>query len=114
MKLQPIDNLLGSSEDFDGLIAMLEDEASKWQTLQRKITSRRTQLAKAEQLWQIVQGRCDGLEEKLAKAEERVAEACALQVATETKFHLLDAARVAKEIRSGEYRKFMKGKWDEH
>ena len=29
MKLQPIDNLLGSSEDFDGLIAMLEDEASK-------------------------------------------------------------------------------------
>ena len=55
-------------------------------------------------------GRCDGLEEKLAKAEERVAEACALQVATETKFHLLDAARVAKEIRSGEYRKFMKGK----
>lgn len=67
------------------------------------------QLAKAEQLWQIAQGRCDGLEEKLAKAEQRVAEACALQVATETKLHWLDAARVAKEIRSGEYRKFMKG-----
>ena len=32
------------------------------------------QLAKAEQLWQIAQGRCDGLEEKLAKAEQRVAE----------------------------------------
>lgn len=41
--------------------------------------------------------------------ENKVAEACALQVATETKFHWLDAARVAKEIRSGEYRKFMKG-----
>ena len=46
--------------------------------------------------------------DKLAKAEQRVAEACALQVATETKFHWLDAARVAKEIRSGEWRKFVK------
>ena len=68
----------------------------------------RAQLAKAEQLWQVAQGRCDGLEEKLAKAEQRAAEACALQVATETKFHWLDAARVAKEIRSGEWRKFLK------
>ena len=65
-------------------------------------------LTKAEKLWQIAQGRCNGLEEKLAKAEQRVAEACALQVATETKFHWLDAARVAKEIRSGEWRKFVK------
>ena len=48
------------------------------------------------------------LQEQLAKAEQRVAEACALQVATETKFHWLDAARVAKEIRSGEWRKFVK------
>lgn len=69
----------------------------------------RAQLAKAEQLWQVAQGRCDGLEEKLTKAEQRVAEACALQVATETRFHWLDAARVAKEIRSGEWRKFLKG-----
>ena len=45
---------------------------------------------------------------ELAKAEQRVVEACALQVATETKFHWLDAARVAKEIRSGEWRKFVK------
>ena len=49
------------------------------------------------------------LEDQLASCEQRVAEACALQVATETRFHWLDAARVAKEIRSGEYRKFMKG-----
>ena len=48
------------------------------------------------------------LRAQLAKAEQRVAEACALQVATETKFHWLDAARVAKEIRSGEWRKFVK------
>ena len=41
--------------------------------------------------------------------ENKVAEACALQVATEIKFHWLDAARVAKEIRSGEWRKHMKG-----
>ena len=68
----------------------------------------RIQLAKAEQLLQVAKGRCDGLEEKLAKAEQRVAEACALQVATEIKFHWLDAARVAKEIRSGEWRKFVK------
>lgn len=50
----------------------------------------------------------DRLQDQLAKAEQRVAEACALQVATETKFHWLDSARVAKEIRSGEWRKFMK------
>lgn len=49
------------------------------------------------------------LKDQLAKAEQRVAEACALQVATEIKFHWLDAARVAKEIRSGEWRKHMKG-----
>lgn len=48
------------------------------------------------------------LQDQLAKAEQRVSEACALQVATETKLHWLDAARVAKEIRSGEWRKFMK------
>ena len=48
------------------------------------------------------------LRDQLAKAEQRVAEACALQVATEIKFHWLDAARVAKEIRSGEWRKLVK------
>ena len=50
----------------------------------------------------------DRLQDQLAKAEQRVAEACALQVATETKFRWLDAARVANEIRSGEWRKFVK------
>ena len=50
----------------------------------------------------------DSYKDQLAKVEQRVAEACALQVATETRFHWLDAARVAKEIRSGEWRKFVK------
>jgi hypothetical protein len=50
----------------------------------------------------------DRLQDQLAKAEQRVSEACALQVATDTKFRWLDAARVAKEIRSGEWRKFVK------
>ena len=40
--------------------------------------------------------------------ENKVAEACALQVATEIKFHWLDAARVAKEIRSGEWKRYLK------
>ena len=56
-----------------------------------------------ESPWRLIE-----LQDQLAKAEQRVAEACALQVATETKFHWLDAARVAKEIRSGEWRKFVK------
>ena len=48
------------------------------------------------------------LMDEIETAEQRVAEACALQVATEIKFHWLDAARVAKEILSGEWRKFVK------
>lgn len=32
----------------------------------------RAKLAKAEQLWQVAQGRCDGLEEKLAAAQEEI------------------------------------------
>ena len=64
-------------------------------------------LARDAELWGRTQ-EILGLKDQLAKAEQRVAEACALQVATETKFHWLDAARVAKEIRSGEWRKFVK------
>ena len=47
----------------------------------------RAQLAKAERLWQVAQGRCDGLEEKLAKAEQRVAEYNELIYAVQTKHH---------------------------
>ena len=43
------------------------------------------QLAKAEQLWQVAKGRCDGLEEKLAKAEQRVSEYNKLIYAVQTK-----------------------------
>ena len=65
----------------------------------------RIQLAKAEQLLQVAQGRCDELEEKLAKAEQRVAEACA-------DFYLDDLNNgvpfIAKRMREGEWRKFVK------
>ena len=65
-------------------------------------------LALKGQDWIDVEKLIDDVSNHIAKAEQRVAEACALQVATETRFHWLDAARVAKEIRSGEYRKFVK------
>ena len=53
--------------------------------LELEIDDLKDQLAKAEQLWQIAQGRCDGLEEKLAKAEQRVAKYNELLYAVQTK-----------------------------
>ena len=63
------------------------------------------QLAKANQLWQVAKGRCDGLEEKLAKAEQRVAEACALAIYSECNSYSEVSQAI---IRSGEWRKFVK------
>ena len=40
--------------------------------LELEIDDLKDQLAKAEQLWQIAQGRCDGLEEKLATAQAEI------------------------------------------
>lgn len=81
--------------------------------LQDENNELRTQLAKAEQLWQIVQGRCDGLEEKLAKAEQLVAEACALACEdvignTANDQRMIAAIDCSAMIRSGEWRKFVK------
>jgi len=84
------------------LIAVLRKDAETYGP--EKISLQKQAWLEADRQRQI-----NDLKDQLAKAEQRVAEACALQVATETKFHWLDAARVAKEIRSGEYRKFMKG-----
>ena len=53
--------------------------------LELEIDDLKDQLAKANQLWQIAQGRCDGLEEKLAKAEQRVAKYNELLYAVQTK-----------------------------
>ena len=64
------------------------------------------QLAKAEQLWQVAQGRCDGLEEKLAKVEQRVAEACALYIHS-TK-GAVGSINMAEAVLSGKWRKFVK------
>lgn len=73
--------------------------------LVKALTKTQDQLAKAEQLWQIAQGRCDGLEEKLAKAEQRVAEACALAIYSECNSYSEVSQAI---IRSGEWRKFVK------
>ena len=78
---------------------------------QRQINDLKDQLAKAEQLWQVAQGRCDGLEEKLAKAEQRVAEAIVDMLQQKHRncfgahsFYI--AASVATA--NGEWRKFVK------
>ena len=55
--------------------------------LELEIDDLKDQLAKAEQLWQVAQGRCDGLEGKLAKAEQRVAKYNELIYAVQTKHH---------------------------
>jgi predicted nucleic acid-binding Zn-ribbon protein len=88
------------------------EKVASWQVVVGKV---REQLSAAQEEmneWRNQahqsQSAFDRLQDQLAKAEQRVAEACALQVATDTKFHWLDAARVAKEIRSGEWRKFVK------
>lgn len=71
-----------SQEEISGLLTRLRE-------MTEYANKRNDQLAKAEQLWQIAQGRCDGLEEKLAKAEQRVAEVTALNPILE----ILDPAR---------------------
>ena len=81
--------------------------------LELEINDLKDQLAKAEQLWQIAQGRCDGLEEKLAKAEQRVAEACALACEdvignTANDQRMIAAIDCSAMIHAGEWRKFMK------
>ena len=59
-------------------LAAAQEEMNGWRNQAHQSQSAfdrlQDQLAKAEQLWQVAQGRCDGLEEKLAKAEQRVAE----------------------------------------
>ena len=66
--------------------------------LELEIDDLKDQLAKAEQLWQIAQGRCDGLEEKLAKAEQRVAEWQPIETALKQQRDELLAAAEAIEI----------------
>jgi SMC interacting uncharacterized protein involved in chromosome segregation len=95
----------GESEKLSGKIAELEEEiliersnGDHWRDAYSKWVNT------DESARRLIE-----LQEQLASSEQRVAEACALQVATETKLHWLDAARVAKEIRSGEWRKFVKG-----
>ena len=58
----------------DQLAAAQEEIESNKAYFTTLLEEQRVLLAKAEQLWQVSKGRCDGLEEKLAKTEQRVAE----------------------------------------
>lgn len=58
----------------DQLAAAQEQQQTTFLQLSHALRITEEKLAKAEQLWQVAQGRCDGLEEKLVKAEQRVAE----------------------------------------
>ena len=90
---------------YENIIFEIRDQLAAAQVENERLENQ--VLARDAELWGRTQ-EILGLKDQLAKAEQRVAEACALQVATETKFRWLDAARVAKEIRSGEWRKFVK------
>ena len=102
----------GDFKHRDRLICAVNSESdllAQLATAQEEISGLLTQLREMTEYANKRNDQALDLQDQLAKAEQRVAEACALQVATEIKFHWLDAARVAKEIRSGEWRKFVKG-----
>ena len=83
--------------------------ATRWATgyheLRDQLATAREEIRSRDDFISMLQ---ETQKDQLATAEQRVAEACALQVATEIKFPWFDADRVAKEIRSGEWRKFVK------
>lgn len=87
----------------DQLAAAQEQQQTTFLQLSHALRITEEKLAKAEQLWQVAQGRCDGLEEKLAKAEQRVAEACAYLA-----HQHMDADIAADAINNGEWRKLVK------
>ena len=84
-------------------LAAAQEEMNGWRNQARQSQSAfdrlQDQLAKANQLWQVAQGRCDGLEEKLAKAEQRVAEAV---------YKAITEGETYEDILAGEWRKFVK------
>ena len=94
---------LAAAQEENGRLEnqVLARDAELWGRTQ-EILGLKDQLAKAEQLWQIAQGRCDGLEEKLAKAEQRVVEACRKLASHHEQW------AVSHEIEMGEWRKFVK------
>lgn len=122
LKRQSANRLIGlckGGEDNDELRTQLaaaqEEIRSREDFIAMLQETQKDQLAKAEQLWQIAQGRCDGLEEKLAKVGQLVAEACAELAYAELDDPFLSghgyANRVSEAIRSGEWRKFVKEMW---
>ena len=98
-------------------LAAAQEEMNDWRNQAHQSQSAfdrlQDQLAKAEQLWQIAQGRCDGLEGKLVRAEQRVAEACALACEdvignTANDQRMIAAIDCSAMIHAGEWRKFVK------
>ena len=89
-------------------------EADRWSD---EASELRAQLAAAQEEWNQCSGLLDDahrsiemLEYQLAKAEQRVAEACAeLQFERSVNRHGYDKYEEAEAIRSGEWRKFLKG-----
>ena len=77
--------LTAAQEEISGLLTQLREMTEYANKRNDQALDLQDQLAKANQLWQVAQGRCDGLEEKLAKAEQRVAEYNELIYAVQTK-----------------------------
>lgn len=107
--------------DFDNArLDQIEDELEDVEYLGpfvEGIKVLKTQLAAAQEEWNQCSGLLDDahrsiemLEYQLAKAEQRVAEACAeLQFERSVNRHGYDKYEDAEAIRFGEWRKFLKG-----
>ena len=107
--------LAAAQEEISGLLTQLREMTEYANKRNDQALDLQDQLAKANQLWQVAQGRCDGLEEKLAKAEQRVAEACIALI--EDRLGELDGqdsewatgqVGAIGEIADGGWRKFVK------
>lgn len=96
---------LAAAQEENGRLEnqVLARDAELWGRTQ-EILGLKDQLAKAEQLWQVAQGRCDGLEEKLAKEEQRVVEA----IATMFEESGTGGIFLAEMVRNSKWRKFVK------
>ena len=102
---KPLEDQLAAAQEENGRLEnqVLARDAELWGRTQ-EILGLKDQLTKAEQLWQVAKGRCDGLEEKLAKAEQRVAEA----IATMFDESGTGGIFLAEMVRNSEWRKFVK------
>lgn len=99
-----LEQLAATQEEISGLLTRLREMTEYANKRNDQALDLQDQLAKAEQLWQVAQGRCDGLEEKLAKEEQRVAEA----IATMFEESGTGGIFIAEMVRNSKWRKFVK------